>query len=283
MRRQGTGLTSVLLVAPLDDAPDLKLARDGHRVRVVADAAVEGLRGESAGIGVSASGEGGDEGGRAELGRARREWADLVDLDQRRQVLVSLEADDRRVLARGIAFWCVLHALGRRVGCGGCELGLGIRGLSRLLSLSRLSLQPAGNADVVLIPDPHPPTPPLQPPMSPSPTARTALLPASTSSATYGAADVPSKLADIEQCPPPPPEAASDDPSEHKPPGSPSYGAAEVKNRPFREIALLCLGGWTAVFCAALSASVTANLASDIASSFKAGHLASWCVPWRRS
>ncbi|CDZ97896.1 Predicted transporter (major facilitator superfamily) [Phaffia rhodozyma] len=48
------------------------------------------------------------------------------------------------------------------------------------------------------------------------------------------------------------------------------------KDKPFREIALLCSGLWTSVFCSALNASITANLQVDIVSYFKAGHLASW-------
>ncbi|KAL7412507.1 major facilitator superfamily domain-containing protein [Mrakia frigida] len=47
-------------------------------------------------------------------------------------------------------------------------------------------------------------------------------------------------------------------------------------HKEFKEIALLCFGLWTSVYCAALNASITANLQIEIGSYFKAGHLASW-------
>ncbi|KAL7421302.1 hypothetical protein Q5752_004187 [Cryptotrichosporon argae] len=50
----------------------------------------------------------------------------------------------------------------------------------------------------------------------------------------------------------------------------------EAQAKPFREIWTVFLGLATAVFCAALSATIVANIQIDIASYFRAGSLSSW-------
>lgn len=115
--------------------------------------------------------------------------------------------------------------------------------------------------------------------MPASPTARSVLLPgAEAPNQSYGAVSAASGVAGLQRPLPDVERPATPDQAANDTTAIPSGGAEAKSHRPFREIAAVCLGLWTSVYCAALSGSVTANLQTDISSHFKAGHLASWYV-----